>query len=276
MVVYADVLVILNLYINYFLIRSTALFLRRPISNGRCIAAALAGGLAALVILLPELPFFAVALEKTALGALIVFIAFGKQKLSDFAVCLVLFLMVSFTFAGLMTALWTFAAPYGMAYGNGVCTFDIPLIAIAAFTAAGYCIVRLVRVLSDKRLRCAQIRAVTVRNNGNELTLRGLADTGNSLCDIFSGKPVIICAADKIADIAPKWVFDYFGGNVGDTAEGVRLIPCKTVAAEALMPVFRAEKITIGGKPADAVIGVSKNSLGDDADCIFDPKIIGL
>lgn len=274
MVVYADVLVILNLYINYFLIRSTALFLRRGISAKRCILAALVGGVGALVILLPELPFFVIAAEKTALGALIVFIAFGRQKPAEFAVCTLFFLVVSFGFAGVTLALWTFAAPYNMVYGNGVCTFDIPLFAIAAFTAAAYCVVRLIRVLSDKRSRHADTAIVTIRVNDNEKTLRGLADTGNSLHDIFSGKPVIICAADKVSDIAPRWVFDYFSGNIGENAEGLRLIPCKTVAAESLMPVFQADSVTIGERPADAVIGVSKNSLGDDIDCIFDPKII--
>lgn len=270
MVVYADVLVILNLYINYFLIRSAALFLRRPLSARRCILAALTGGLGALIILLPELPFFVIAAEKIALGALIVFIAFGRQKPADFAVCTLFFLIVSFAFAGVMMALWTFAAPYNMVYANGVCTFDIPLFAIAAFTAAAYCVVRLIRLLSDKRSRSAEISSVIICVNENKATLRGLADTGNSLRDIFSGKPVIICEADKLSGIAPQWIYDYFNGTV---SEEIRLIPCKTVSAESLIPVFRADSITIGGKPTDAVIGVSKNSLGDDVDCIFDPKI---
>lgn len=274
MVVYADVLIILNLYINYFLIRSTALFLRRELSARRCVFAALIGGLGALVILLPELPFFVIAAEKTALGALIIFAAFGKQKPADFAVCTLFFLVVSFSFAGIMMALWTFAAPYNMVFSNGVCSFDIPLIAIAAFTAAAYCLVRLIRLLSDRRIRSVDICTVKIRREDNEISLRGLSDTGNSLCDIFSGKPVIICAADKLANVAPQYVYDYLNGRVSDTAEGIRLIPCKTVIAESLMPVFRVDSVTINGKNADAVIGVSKNSLGEDIDCIFDPKII--
>lgn len=273
MVVYADVLIILNMYINYFLIRSTALFLRRELSAKRCVFAALIGGLGALVILLPELPFFVIAAEKTALGTLIIFAAFGRQKPVDFAVCTLFFLVVSFAFAGIMMALWTFAAPYNMVFSNGVCSFDIPLIAIAAFTAAAYCLVRLIRLLSDRRIRCVEMRTVKICREKNEVSLRGLSDTGNSLCDIFSGKPVIICAADKLANVAPQCVYDYLNGNA---AEQIRLIPCKTVTAESLMPIFRADSVTIDGRSADAVIGVSKNSLGENVDCIFNPKIISL
>ena len=276
MVIYADVLIILNLYINYFLIRSTALFLRRKLSAKRCVFAALIGGLGALVILLPELPFFVVAAEKAALGALIIFAAFGKQRPADFAVSTLFFLAVSFAFAGVMMALWTFAAPYSMVFSNGVCSFDIPLIAIAAFTAGAYCLVRLIRLLSDRRIRCVEIRTVKIRRKENEVSLRGLSDTGNSLCDIFTGKPVIICAADKLANVAPQCVCDYLNGITADNIDGIRLIPCKTVTSEALMPVFRADSVTIDGKNADAVIGVSKNPLGEDVDCIFDPKIISL
>ena len=274
MVIYADVLIILNLYINYFLIRSTALFLKRELSAKRCVFAALIGGLGALVILLPELPFFVIAAEKTALGAIIIFAAFGKQKPVDFAVSTLFFLVVNFAFAGVMMALWTFAAPYNMVFSNGVCSFDIPLIAIAAFTAAAYCLVRLIRLLSDRRIHCVGVRSVNIRREENEISLRGLPDTGNSLRDIFSGKPVIICAADKLANVAPQCVFDYLNGRVADIAEGIRLIPCKTVTSESLMPIFRADSVTIDGKAADAVIGVTKNPLGEDIDCIFDPGII--
>ena len=228
------------------------------------------------LILLPELPFFVIVAEKTALGALIIFAAFGRQKTLDFTVCTLLFLVVSFGFAGIMMALWTFAAPYNMVFFNGVCSFDIPLIAIAAFTAGAYCLVRLIRLLSDRKIRCVGIRTVKIRREEIEVSLRGLSDTGNSLCDIFSGKPVIICAADKLANIAPQCVFDYLNGSTADIIDGIRLIPCKTVTAESLMPIFRADSVTIDGKTADAVIGVSKNPLGEDVDCIFDPKIISL
>ena len=272
MTVYADVLIILNLYINYFLIRSTALLLRRSVSTKRCLLGAALGALGALMILLPELPFIVIALEKIALGALITFAVFGIQKPSDFAVCALFFLVVSFIFGGLVLALWTFAAPFGMVYANGVFSFNIPIAAIAAFTAAAYFTVRLVRHFSDQKHR--RICAVKILTNDSEITLRALCDTGNELRDIFSGKPVIVCQSEKIARIIPRNILDYFDGNISDS--GIRLVPCKTVASEALLPIFKAEKILIDGKSADAVIGVTKNSLGEDIDCILNPKIISI
>lgn len=271
MVIYADVLVILNVYINFFLIKSSALLMRRSVSSARCLAGALIGGFGALIILLPELPFIVIALEKAALGALIVFAVFGKQKPADFAVCTLFFLIVSFAYAGVMLALWTFAAPYGMVYGNGVAGFDIPLAAVAAFTVTGYCAVRLVRYIADSRIRCNKICAVKISTGGADVTLRGLSDTGNALCDIFSGKPVVICSADKINLLIPQNIRDYLSGN---SPEEIRLIPCKTVGSQTLIPIFKPERITVDGKAADALIGVSNTPLGSDIDCVFNPKMI--
>lgn len=271
MTVYADVLVILNTYINFFLIKSAALLMRRKLSSVRCFVGALVGGFSALIILLPELPFIVIALEKAALGALIVFAAFGKQKPVDFAISTLFFLVVSFSFAGIMLAMWTFAAPFGMVYGNGIASFDIPLAAVAAFTVTGYCAVKLIRYIADRRIRCSRICTVKISGNGSEATLRGLSDTGNALCDIFSGKPVVICAAEQIPMLIPQNVLDYLNGK---SPEGIRLIPCKTVGAQTLLPIFKADKITVDGKAADALVGVSSSPLGSDIDCIFNPKII--
>lgn len=272
MIVYVDVLIVLNLYINYFLIRSAALMMRRSLTRKRSVLAALAGAVGSLVILLPELPFLAVVLIKTALGTLVVLIAFGRQKPADTAICALFFLVVSFIFAGVMMALWTFAAPLGMVFFNGTAYFNIPLSAVAAFTAAAYFAVRLVRFLSDKRLHCDKICEVRITLGGRGLTLKGLCDTGNELCDIFTGKPVVICQYDKIKPLVPQNVLDYFGGRSTDS---LRVIPCSTVASETLVPIFKAD-ILIDGKAADAFVGVTKNPLGDDVDCVFNPKIISI
>ncbi len=276
LVIYADILVILNLYINYFLVRSSALLLRRDISSKRCLLAAGIGAAAALTALLPELPFWAVAGIKAAVGCAVVFAAFGKQKKIDFVISLLCFLVISFVFAGLMLALWTFFAPFDMVYSNGIAYFNIPIAAIAVFTAAAYGAVRAVRYFSDRRLVCRRVCRVKITMSGVTVELMGLADTGNGLCDIFSGKSVIVCRHDSVKEIIPQTVREYLEGRAADNIDGIRLLPCRTIAAEALIPIFSAAGITIDGKKADGFIGITKNPLGEGIDCVFNPKIISL
>lgn len=275
MVIYADVLVILNLYINYFLIRASALFLRRGISRKRCVLGAGVGAVCSLIILCPPLPFPVVFLGKAAVCSLITFIAFGKQKPVDFAVSTLFFLAVNFIFAGLMLALQTFVTPNGIFCGNGICTVNIPLGALAAFTVAAYCVVRLVRLFSDKRLRTNIICPVQIILGESVIPLRGLCDTGCELTDVLSGKPIIVCGEAPIKTIIPKEITEFLDGKIPDAA-GLRLVPYKTVSSRALLPLFKADKILINEKPVEAYIGVSTAELGSDIDCVFNPKILSI
>lgn len=270
--VYADVLVVLNLYINYFLVRCTAILLRRDISAKRCLLAAGIGAAASLVMLLPPLPVLASAASRIVVGLAITLAAFGRQKKADFAVSALCFLVISFTFGGLMMGLWMLAAPFGMVYDNGVCYFDIPITAVALFTIIGYAAVKVIKYFSGTRVNSAQKYAVKITANGCECTLSGFADTGNMLIDVFSGKRVVVCCLESIATLIPENVFAYLNGK---EPEGIRLVPCSTVSAEALIPVFGAQ-IEINGKNADALVGVSKKALGEGIDCIFNPDIIPL
>lgn len=270
MIIYADILLAVNLYINYFLVRGTALLLRRKIKPLRCVLAAAVGAAGALVILLPELHPVLSVLIKALLGAAVTLTAFGRQGRGDFLISLLCFLAVSFAFAGGMMALWSFAAPLGMYYRNGFAYFDIPIWAAAVITAVVYGVFRLVRLVLDRR-RTPPHENVLIRGKDIEITLDGLADTGNSLCDSFTGKPVIIAYLDKVRAILPESVLNYLSGST-ENLEGIRLIPCRTVTSEGLIPAFPAE-IMIGGKPAEALLGVSRQEISG-ADCIFNPKIL--
>ena len=128
----------------------------------------------------------------------------------------------------------------------------------------------LVKLLLDKK-RPLPHEQVLVRRNGLEVPLDGLADTGNALCDSFTGKPVVIASIEKVRELLPDAVKNYLAGNC-EHLEGIRLIPCRTVTAEGVVPAFPAE-IIIGGKPADALLGVTRQEISG-ADCIFNPNKI--
>lgn len=273
MTVYIDVLLALNLYINYFLIRGTALFLHRNITAKRTLAAAAVGAIFSLTIFLPELPFILTMLIKAVSGAATAFTAFGYRRAADFIIDMLCFMVMSFMYAGLMMALWLYAAPLGMYYRNGSAYFDVPMIAVAVFTAVAYAVVRFMRYLSDKRAIGAEVREVTISRGGCSVTLKAIPDTGNTLCDPFSGTPVMICVMSAVDTVIPEDIRKYLAGDISGI-EAIRLVPCQTVGGRALIPIFRADDILLDGKHIDALVGVSKNELGTE--CIFNPKLISI
>ena len=211
LVIYIDVLLVVNLYINYFLVRGTSLMLRRKVSPQRVILASAVGAVGSLLILVPDLNPILCVLIKIALGIGITFAAFGRQNKIDFLISSLSFLVVSFIFGGAMTALWNIAAPAGIFVRNGTAYFDIPIIAAALFTAALYGGFRVFKTIIDRR-KPQSHAVVRIRNGAAEVTLDGLADTGNSLRDSFTGKPVVITSIGKVAEISPPQVPNYLKG----------------------------------------------------------------
>lgn len=271
MTVYIDVLIILNLYINFILVRTAAMFLRRKINRRKCVFAALLGAFSSLIILAPTLPFYINIPYKILLCAGMVLIAFGKQKVKDFLICALFFLLVGFLFGGLLTGIEAIFAPNGMILNNGACFFNIPIAALASFTTAAYFLMKLVKRLSDGKTK--RFCTIRITQNGASVTLRGLCDTGCEVRDIFLGKPVIVCDYEKTAAVIPAEIVDYLAGKV-EALEKIRLIPCQTVSGSAAIPVFKAQGVLIDGKQADVLVGVSKNKLNEEVDCVFNPNII--
>ena len=271
MTVYVDILIILNLYINYILVRTTALFLRRAADRRKCVFAAFLGAFGSLIILAPSLPFYVNIPFKILLGAGMVLIAFGKQKIRDYLICALFFVLVGFLFGGILSGIEVLFTPNGMILNNGVCFFNIPIAALASFTAGAYFLMKLVKRLSDNKK--TRFCTVKITRNGSSVTLRGLCDTGCEVRDLFLGKPVIVCDYEKTTAVIPDEIVDFLAGKV-EALEKIRLVPCQTVSSSAAIPVFKAQSVIIDGKQADVLVGVSKNKLGDEIECVFNPSII--
>ena len=77
MTIYIDVLIILNVYVNFFLLRITAKLTGAPLKPVRCAAASFYGSLFSLLILAPQLPLAVNTAIKLAAAVTVVIAAFG-------------------------------------------------------------------------------------------------------------------------------------------------------------------------------------------------------
>ena len=69
-VIYLDVLVVLNWFIDFLLLSSTSRILRLPFKRWRLVLGALLGGISSCLIFLPAMPFYLSMLVKLAAGSL--------------------------------------------------------------------------------------------------------------------------------------------------------------------------------------------------------------
>ena len=284
MVIYLDVLILINLYVTYFQILAVAAFTHRKTVWYRKLSAAGIGAVASLSIFIPQEMVLTLTLLKIFLCALIAFVAFGYTGFRAYAVSVLFLMLVSFVFSGLMLCVWLFAAPMKMLFINGTVYFSIDTMTIILSTCAAYGVVRIIRYILDKNGKTDGKYTVIIKNNGRECRLSALADSGNGMVDCFSGLPVIVCRRDMCADVSPPAI-DMIENN-SDISEigtqmikGVRIMPFSTVGKGGLICMFKAESVVIDDEtneekyPVNALIGIVIGGR-QEYEAIFNPKIL--
>lgn len=284
MVIYLDVLILINLYVTYFQILAVSVFTHRKTVWYRKLSAAGIGAVASLSIFIPQEMVLTLTLLKIFLCALIAFVAFGYTGFRAYAVSVLFLMLVSFVFSGLMLCVWLFAAPMKMLFINGTVYFSIDTMTIILSTCAAYGVVRIIRYILDKNGKTDGKYTVIIKNNGRECRLSALADSGNGMVDCFSGLPVIVCRRDMCADVSPPAIeMIENNSDISDIGtqmiKGVRIMPFSTVGKGGLICMFKAESVVIDDEtneekyPVNALIGIVIGGR-QEYESIFNPKIL--
>ena len=109
-VIYADILVAVNMIVNYFLLRACAAVTGSDCKTVRMFLSSLAGGLFSLIIFVDGIPVLINAVIKTSFLCFMVSAAFGFGNLKSFVKNCSAFLVANFGFAGIMLAFSVFVA----------------------------------------------------------------------------------------------------------------------------------------------------------------------
>lgn len=241
-VIYADVLVIINLIVNYLLLRASAAITGYSFRTRRILISSFIGGIASLVIFIENISFYINLLIKMILFTVMVLTAFGNKNIKSFLKCCASFALVNFGFAGIMFALTTAVFPNSTAYINGVVYFDISLLTLTVSAIICYIILNLISRFTKSKTPQKSIYEIRIHYGNNSAEGKALFDSGNTLCDCFSGRPVII--AEK------EFINNLFSNDDLTSLKNFRLIPFSTIKNSGALPSFMADKteIKIKGK----------------------------
>lgn len=279
MVVYADVLLIVNLFVNYVLLLCSSMIMKKHTQRLRMLLGAAIGAFYGFVVFLPELPSLAEFALRIATTVLIVLGAFGYKNLPSFLRSFFTFFAVSFAFGGIMLVLWVTVAPIGMIYNNGAVYFDIDLAVLAISTVVSFAVVSLIAHFTARRAPKDSIALVKISYKGKEVKLTALVDTGNSLCETFSGYPVVLGEAESLEKIMPDAVRAFIDGDDVSSSPEMRLVMHKTVSGTGVLPVFRPDYIEVKSvshsiKTSEVYVAVTKNNLArGEYEMILNPAL---
>ncbi len=256
-IIYIDQLFLINFIIDYFTLLcagkvASAVIRRIPIA----LAAAL-GGMYACVCVLPAWGFALHPVVKLAAGGLMCLIAFGKER--QLLRCSAVFFLVSAGFGGLVWAVSMFGG-----YDLSGKTIYLPLnwkVLVLSFAAA-YVLISVLFRRFDSVAR-QEISTAKVSLGGKTAEFSVLRDTGNSLFDPISNESVMVCQQEVLAPLFS----DTQKGLSGDAAEVIellshvpelagklRLIPYSSVGGTGMLPAFRPDSLSIGGKAVSGTV----------------------
>ena len=280
MTVYADVLIIINLFVNYMLLLCTSRILSFRAPRPRMFLGSAIGSVYGLIIFLPEVPVPAELIMRIGITVLIVFSVFGFTNRAKFLRCFFALFAVSIGFGGVMFLIWLIAAPHGMIYRGGAVYFDINIVTLAVLTVCCFAVISAVSFFIERRAPRESVAEVRITCDGKSAELKAIIDTGNSLRESFSGLPVAVAEKNELSGILPQIVSDYFDGKYSEENTGIRLIIHKTVSGTGVMPAFRpdsAEIRTVKGRTVTdrLYIAVTDNNLaGGEYSMLLNPEIL--
>lgn len=275
MVVYVDVLIILNMFVDYFLLLGCCVLLKMNVKKKRLIFGAFVGSFFSLTIFIVNLSVLFFLVLKIVSGMLLVLITFGFKTQRLFFKIFLVFLLENFIFAGVMFGVWLIFSPPGMLWQNGVTYIAVsPLILICGSLVA-YFITCLLNLIFAKTVDCKKIYQVKIKFNNVISNVSALYDTGNCVVEPFSKRPICICELHALEKILPDNLLCFFKeyrsysfkSSDLENFKQIKLVPCNTISGETIIPAFLPQSVVVifGNKEFfyDCYVGVVNKKISD-------------
>ena len=208
MVIYLDVIWLLNFCFDLLLLLLTAFILKRQVKKRRYMLGALIGSSIVLLLFTPFAMIVSHPLGKLLFSVLIVLGTFGFQRFRSFFQNLFAFYFVTFLMGGGMIGVHSFLQTNTVIQDGLLISqndgFGDPiswLFVLTGFPAIWlFSKKRLGEVGAKKRQFDEQVLA-EIHIQGETIRLKGLVDSGNQLYDPMTKTPVMIVQADQLMSI---------------------------------------------------------------------------
>lgn len=260
MYVYAEYLLIENIIINYIILYVTKKVTRTETSKLRIFIASLTGSVYTLVAFFPSLQFLVKFSIKFSISILMIIIAFNPERLNLFFKQLAAFYMVSFAFAGgIIGIFYILTNNFNLTAFSFKDSDELIKFLVIGIGISTLLIKYILRFYQTRMTKENYLTSMIIALNNREVELTALIDTGNSLREPISQRPVIIAEYNALEDILPDLVKDMYVENkeldlnfmvevmeeIGDDIK-LRLIPFKSIGNEnGILIGFKPDSIKV-------------------------------
>ncbi|MCP1124820.1 sigma-E processing peptidase SpoIIGA [Bacillus sp. 3103sda1] len=297
MVVYADIIWLLNVCIDFLLLLLTAIVLKRKVKRWRLALGACIGSTIVIFVFTPLASVMTHPVMKLLYSFLIVYTAFGFIRFRTFLQTVLTFYFVTFMVGGGLVGTHFFLQTNDMvnglistksiSYGDPVSWVFVMI----GFPIMYYFSKKRIADVEVTKIHYEQIVKVDIKIDINDIQLDGLIDSGNQLYDPLTKTPVMIIHVSSLEHVLPKWLIEqvqmkttipYIPDEESQWATRLRLIPYRAVGVNqqflwAIKPdIVRVyhEGTTVTVNKVLIGLNTQQLSANGEYQCILHPKML--
>ena len=269
--IYLDVYFSFNFLMDFFVLFLTGIIIKNNKKIYRTIVSAIIGATYATIVIITEgmeifqknigifqkgigedlTKLLKIVLTYVVIVYVMELIAYGKYNTVTMTRNIIIIYIITFILSGAVNAYY---------WENRVDGINVTKTILLVFFIEIFLVVLVKR--SQKDVSITSLYQVTLLVDGNRINVIGLADTGNSLTEPITGKPVSVIQAEELKKIPDK----------------ILLVPYNSVGKErGLMRAFVADNMIVNGRTVEKpIIGIHKGSFGGNNryQLILHPKIL--
>ncbi|MGN0601450.1 MAG: sigma-E processing peptidase SpoIIGA [Oscillospiraceae bacterium] len=275
MKIYLDVLIITNSIITLIYIQCICKITHIKISRIRLLLSSAFGGIASLIVILNNEGFIKSALITTLkllIAGIIILIAFNIKSFKLSLKYIFLYFLMDIVFSGICLIIWQTTKSKIIYVKNYTVYFSISLLHMTVAAILIYGIISVYEWILRRKFNKAEKYKAIYSIGDYEIELKAIADSGNKLCDPFTGIPVVIFCCNEL--------FEHF--NLDNEKlflqSGFRLTPYSTVSGKSVIPITSKGTVKIldgnnNVKNIRCCVGITRNN-NQQARAIFNPCLI--
>jgi stage II sporulation protein GA (sporulation sigma-E factor processing peptidase) len=295
---YLDVIWLLNLLVDFFLLWLTGIILKRQYALWRIGLGSLIGSIIILLAFSPYATLIGNPLMKLLFSIIMVYSAFGYRRLRYYLSNLLMFYFVTFFTGGILIG-----THYFISFDPGtessmllasIRGFGDPIswvFVMLALPLAWYFSKGRVDSIEQVKIQYDQLLTVSIKIEDFQCTVNGLVDSGNQLQDPISKSPVMILSIAEIEGIIPEEVRalchdidEIFSGEKNiDTrwSDRMRIVPAQSVGRKSqLLAAIKPDSLILKDHESEwaipnGLIAFREDSLSADGNfqAIVHPKM---
>jgi len=256
--VYVDLVLFLNIAMDFIILLSVSIVLKRNVKFYRILLGSLVGGLSIFLLFL-KLNNFTLFMFKLGISILMVLVSFSYKNIKYFKDNLLFLYLVSIILGGgiyLLDNHFNYSNNGLMFINSGLGINVLVLLLLSPFLIWNY--IKSIRRFKGIYSSCYKVKLIY---KGKYYNFNAFLDTGNRLYDPYKKRPIVLVSTKKIKV----------------SYESSILVPYMTASGNSILKCVIVDKLIIDNKEEidNVLVGISDNFHLDGVDMLLHTDILG-